>query len=51
VQQKFDEARAGERRLVLVLVLPKAPSGSNVLQGPLPKWALPKWMVLRVSDE
>jgi len=51
VQQKFDEARAAERKLVLVLVLPKASPGGNALQGPMPKWALPKWMVLRVSDE
>jgi serine protease Do len=49
VLQKFDEARTLERNFVLVLVMPKT-APSQPQQTPLPKWALPKWMALRVAN-
>jgi serine protease Do len=51
VQQRLDEARVQERNFVLMLVLPKAQPNQSVLQNPLPKWALPRWVVLRVSSD
>jgi serine protease Do len=45
VRQKLDEVRALKRDFVLMLVLPKAPPRSA------PKWAVSKWVALRVTSD
>ena len=45
VRQKLDEARSLKREFELMLVLPKAPPRSA------PKWAVSKWVALRVTSD
>lgn len=45
VRQKLDEARSLKRDFVLMLILPKSPPRSA------PKWAVAKWVALRVASD